>query len=134
MRTYNSKKVTVACGSHIVTGFAEDSFITIDETGDGVSSVAGADGEVARSVSPDPRKTVKISLLQTSSSNAFFRRQYNKDKSDGSGSFSLLIKDLTDGTVFSADEAWVNKIPSFSRGKAVGNMEWELTADGEFED
>ena len=35
MRTYNSKKVTIACGSHIVTGYAEDSFVTIDETGDG---------------------------------------------------------------------------------------------------
>ena len=134
MRTYNSKKVTIACGSHIVTGYAEDSFVTIDETGDGVSSVAGADGEVARSVSPDPRKTVKISLIQNSSSNAFFQRQYNRDKSDGSGTFALLIKDLTDGTIFSADTAWVNKLPSFSRGKTVGTMDWELTAVGEFED
>ena len=44
-RTYFSKKVTVTAGYHIVTGFAEDSFVSIEETGDGVQSVAGADGE-----------------------------------------------------------------------------------------
>ena len=41
-RTYFSKKVTVTAGYHIVTGFAEDSFVSIEETGDGVQSVAGA--------------------------------------------------------------------------------------------
>lgn len=134
MRTYNSKKVTIACGTHIVTGFAEDSFVTIEETGDGVTSVAGADGEVGRSVSPDPRKTVKISLMQNSPSNKFFRKQYNRDKTDGNGDFPVLIKDLTDGMVFSADAAWVTKMPSIARGKAVGSTEWELCAVGEFND
>jgi hypothetical protein len=134
MRTYNSKKVIISCGYHMVTGYAEDSFVTIEEAGDGITSVSGADGEVSRSVSPDPRKTIKISLMQNSPSNAFFRKQYNKDKSDGSGTFAVLVKDLTDDTVFSADEAWVNKAPSWSRGKTVGNQEWEITAVGEFED
>ena len=134
MRTYNSKKVTIACGYHMVTGYAEDAFITIDEMGDGVTSVAGADGEVGRSVSPDPRKTVKVSLAQNSSSNKYFRKMYNKDKTDGTGTFSFLMKDLTDGTIFSGDTAWVNKLPTISRGKAVGNTEWELTVVGEFDD
>lgn len=134
MKTYNSKKVTISCGYHIVTGYAEDSFVTISETGDGVTSVAGADGEVARSVSPDPRKTIKIALMQNSDSNAFFRKQYNKDKTDGSGTFPILIKDLTDNSLFSGDTAWVNKCPDWSRGKAVGTQEWELTSTGEFAD
>ncbi len=134
MRTYFSKKVKIAAGYHTVTGYAEDSFVTIEETGDGVTSVAGADGEVARSVSPDPRHTVKISLLQNSPSNSFFMRKYKMDKTDGSGTFPLLIKDLTSGDKFSADEAWIVKKPSFSRGKAVGNMEWEICAVGDFED
>lgn len=133
-RTYNSKKVTIAVGYHIVSGYAEDSFVTIEETGDGITSVAGADGEVARSISPDPRHTVKISLLQNSPTNNFLLSRYKKDKSDGGGSFSMLVKDLTSGDVFSADEAWVVKKPPFTRGKSVGNREWEICAVGEFED
>lgn len=133
-RTYFSKKVKIAAGYHSVSGFAEDSFVTIEETGDGVSSIAGADGEVSRSVSPDPRHTVKISLLQNSPSNEFFLQKYKMDKVDGDGTFPLLIKDLSSGDKFSADEAWVVKKPSFSRGKSIGNMEWELCAVGDFED
>lgn len=44
--TYNPKKVTLALGNHIASGFADDSFIVIEPAGDGNSYVAGADGEV----------------------------------------------------------------------------------------
>lgn len=132
-RTYNSKKVTMAVGNHIVSGYAADSFVTIEETGDGITSEAGADGEVVRSISPDPRHTVKISLMQNSPTNKFLLEQYKKDKTDATGSFPLLIKDLTSEEVFSADESWVVKKPTFSRGKAAGTREWELCAVGEFE-
>ena len=50
--TYNPKKVTCALGRHIVTGFADDSFISIEPAGDGTSYVTGADGEIARSIDP----------------------------------------------------------------------------------
>lgn len=31
--TYNPKKVTISLGNHIVTGFADDSFVSIDPNG-----------------------------------------------------------------------------------------------------
>ena len=34
IKTYNPKEVTVACGSHIVTGYADDTFISIEANGD----------------------------------------------------------------------------------------------------
>ena len=45
--TYNPRKITCAFGSHIVAGFADDSFISIEAAGDGTSYVVGADGEIA---------------------------------------------------------------------------------------
>ena len=30
IKTYNPKEVTIAFGNHIVTGYADDSFISID--------------------------------------------------------------------------------------------------------
>ena len=36
IKTYNPKEVTIALGNHIVVGYADDSFITIDPNGDGV--------------------------------------------------------------------------------------------------
>ena len=65
--TYNPKEVTCALGNHIMSGFADDSFITVEPAGDGTSYVSGADGEIARSIDPSKIYTVKIALLQASS-------------------------------------------------------------------
>ena len=41
VKTYNPKEVTAAFGSHIVSGYADDSFITIDPNADGSWNEAG---------------------------------------------------------------------------------------------
>ena len=46
IKTYNPKEVTIALGNHIVVGYADDSFITIDPNGDGVTKKVGCDGEI----------------------------------------------------------------------------------------
>ena len=50
IKTYNPKEVTIALGNHIVVGYADDSFITIDPNGDGVTKKVGCDGEIVRSI------------------------------------------------------------------------------------
>ena len=63
--TYSPKQVTVALGNHIVSGYAEDSFVSIEPSGDGITKKVGCDGEIVRSVSPDDTFTVKLTVLQT---------------------------------------------------------------------
>ena len=125
-KTYNPKEVTMAVGSHIVTGFTDDSFITIEANGDGVAKKVGCDGEVARAISPDGTYKVKVALLQTSSSNAFFQERYAQDRDTGEGMFPILIKDLKGGLLFSSEAAWVIKPASRVYGKDTNNREWEL--------
>lgn len=126
IKTYNPKEVTVSCGSHIVAGFADDSFITIEFNGDGVSKKVGCDGEIVRAISPDDTAKVKVVLLQTSGSNAYFSRKVEQDRDTGDGMFPILIKDLKGGEVFSTEAAWVVKKSAWSRGKDSNNREWEL--------
>ena len=106
IKTYNPKEVTVAFGSHIVSGFADDSFVTIDPNGDGVTKKVGCDGEIVRSISPDDTYIVKVSLLQTSDTNSYLQERLAKDRKDGSGMFPIIVKDLKGGLVFSTDSAW----------------------------
>ena len=87
--TYNPKKVTCALGRHIVSGFADDSFISIEPAGDGTSYVVGADGEIARSIDPSNVYTIKLALLQASATNKYLQKKYDKDKKDGTGTFSV---------------------------------------------
>lgn len=124
--TYNPKKVTCALGEHIVSGFADDSFITVEAAGDGTSYVVGADGEIARSIDPSSAYTLKLSVLQASPTNQYLQNMYAKDKSDGTGTFSVTIKDIIGNEEFTGATAWVSKPASWARGKAQGNREWEI--------
>ncbi len=134
VKTYNSRQVIITLGTHAVSGLADDAFITIEESGEGVLSKTGCDGEIARAVDPSKRHTVKLVLLQTSATNKYLDDMYKTDKATGDGLFPILIKDLKGGQVFSADEAWVQKRPSFVRGKDTNNVEWPIeTGEAEFD-
>ena len=99
VKTYNSRLVTVALGTHSVSGFADDSVISIEAVGDGVSSKSGCDGEVARAIDPNEQYSVKITLLQTSNTNAFLQAMYNTDKANGDGTFPVSYTHLTLPTI-----------------------------------
>lgn len=126
VHTYNSKEVKIALGSHIVTGLAEDSFVTIDPNGGGITKKVGCDGEIVRSIDPDDTWIVKISVQQTSETNSFLQQKQRQDQTGGNGTFPILVKDLKGGLVFSADTAWAAKPASRGYGKEAGNREWEL--------
>ena len=126
IKTYNPKEVTIALGNHIVVGYADDSFITIDPNGDGVTKKVGCDGEIVRSISPDDTYIVKLTVLQTSETNSFLQNRFKQDRQTGDGMFPILIKDLKGGMVFSSDAAWPAKPASRGFGKESNNREWEL--------
>lgn len=131
--TYNPRKVTCALGRHIVSGFADDSFISIESDGDGTSYVVGADGEVARSIDPSRMYKVKIALLQSSSTNDFLQDMYDKDQLNGKGTFAVSINDIIGEERFVGAVAWVTKPATWARGKAQSNREWEIVVgEGEF--
>lgn len=130
--TYNPKKVTCSLGNHIVSGFADDSMITVEFAGDGTSYVSGADGEVVRNIDPSEIYTVKLAVLQTSPTNAFLQNMFDKDKKDGNGTFNININDILGKEKFVAEVGWVTKPASFVRGKTQNNREWEIACKGQF--
>ena len=103
--TYNPKKVTCALGNHIASGYADDSFISIE---------------------PSSVYTVKLALLQASSTNAYLQKMYDMDKKDGNGTFNVNITDLIGNEKFTGSVAWVTKPAAWERGKSQGNREWEI--------
>lgn len=133
MTTYNPRKITMALGNHIVSGFADDSFVGVEPASDGTSFVVGADGEVARSIDPAKIYTVKVSLLQNSATNRFLQKKFDRDSQEGDGYFSVNINDLLGNEKFTSGVAWVTKPAAWSRGKQQVSREWEIVAaDGEF--
>jgi len=132
--TYNPKQVKIALGSHVVTGYADDSFVTIDPLGDGTTLKIGCDGEANRAISVNNSFSIKLSLLQSSETNEFLRNRLKKDQSDGDGTFPITVKDLMGKELFTSDAAWVTKEPTWTRGKETNNREWELQCgEGRFD-
>lgn len=127
VRTYDPKRVNIILGSHIVSGLAEDTFISIEPNGDGTQSTAGADGEVARSLSHNPLNRVTLTLQQTSLSNDALSELLRLDRaSGGAGVFPLQIRDLRGTTVFAASQAWVVQKPTVEFGSEVSEREWAI--------
>lgn len=131
---YNPKMVTMSLGNHLADGFADDSFITIEQVGDGNTHVVGVSGEVMVSVDPSNVYSIKIVVLQNSKTNKFLDTQYEKLKAGYDAFFTVNIKDLLGNDKFTGNNGWVVKKPSIGYAKAAANREWELAvAEGNFE-
>ena len=126
VKTYNCREVIMTFGTHIISGFAEDSFITIDPAGEGTTAVCGCDGEHSRSMDPNRSANIKISLNQTSDSNKYLNKILKLDSETGLGILPLMITDLRGGLLAHAEQAYIKKRPSTVYGKATQNREWEF--------
>ena len=126
IKTYNPKQVNVILGTHIVTGYAEDTFVTVDPNSDGVSKRVGCDGEVVRSISPDDTYVIKLALLYGSPTNTFLQNRLDQDLKTGDGMFSLSIVDNKGGTMFHALNAWPVRAASRGYGREAPGCEWEI--------
>ena len=127
VKTYAPNQVKIVMGALPLTGLAEDTFVTVAEIGEGISSVAGVDGEVARSMSRDSRLRITVTLMQTSASNAALTALHQADKStDGNGAVPVAITDLRGTSLHASDSAWIVKTPDAGYGAKVGTREWTI--------
>ena len=125
--TYDPKGIVITIGSNLITGYAEDTFVSVEPSGDGTAAVAGADGEVARSLSHNPLHRLTLTLQQTSMSNDVLSDLLALDRASGGGGVvPVQIRDLRGNTVFAASQAWVVQAPAMEFGSEVSEREWEL--------
>lgn len=124
--TYDPKRVQVIFGAKRLSGFADDSIISIAPHGEGMQLYVGADGEAGRSIDPDHTFEVTISLATTSKSNTYLSGVYNLDRATGKGMLPLMIKDLSGDTLFFAEQAWVSNFPEAGRGRTIDTQEWVI--------
>ena len=125
-KTYDSKKINIAFGSHVVTGYAEGTFLNIERSGDGVTKKTGADGEIVRSLDPDTSAKLTVTVTQLSPTVGWAQQQYDKDNDTGDGTFPVLVKDMKGGLIFAAEDGWVVNPPNREFGREAGEYEIEI--------
>lgn len=127
VRTYAPDFVLVIVGGIPLSGFAEDSMLTLAPMADLVTSSSGADGEVARSLNTDRRFTLTLTLQQTSPSNDVLSGIAAADRLSGGRMVPVMVQDLRGRTMFMAEQGWVSRLPDIGFGREAGDREWQIT-------
>ena len=129
MKTYDPKQVQIIVGAHIVSGFAEDTLVTVNRTNDAFTLTMGADGEGTRAKSNDKSGTIQIELMQSSESNAYLSSLMIADEVSNSGLVPVLVKDTSGSSLHSAEQAYIQKQPDSAYGKTAQSRVWILVTD-----
>lgn len=130
LRTFSLKGCTLTYGPIEVSGFAADDVFTVEPSGPDFTEVLGADGDLSMTQNSVYYK-VKISLAQTSKTNAAFSAALKLDRISGAGVAPLIFKDArgTSTTVLTA--ARIMGEPSAAYGTTLKNREWNIVGIGE---
>ena len=107
-----------------ITGFAPDTYISVERNEDAFTLVVGASGEATRSHNRNRSGLVTVTLMASSQSNDALSAIAVADEISGSGLSVLLLKEAHGTTLVSASNAWIKKLPVVDRAKEAGTVEW----------
>lgn len=132
--TFSPQDVTIVISqgdfSHIVSGFSEDSIVTVERNSDTYSLYTGADDTNSRIYQPNTSSMITIPLQQTSNSNDILSQLYANDRAakDSTGMFSITVKDNSGRSLFFAQEAFIARLPDAQFGNTMQLREWQVQA------
>lgn len=130
LKVYSADEVTlILAGILIDSGFADGEFVSVEPAADDFGDKVGADGEVARYKTNDRRATAKIKVLQTADGNTQLSALRNSDVNNpnGAGVGVFELRDRSSGALLvHADHAWIQKLPTVSRGREISENEWTI--------
>lgn len=126
VKIFDPDNVILTFASQQIKGFAEDTFITVEQDGDSFTTVKGVDGEVVRTKVKGLVHIVRCTLMQTSDSNDVLSAIHNLDMgtSNGAGVAPLGIADKSGRFLFAGPEAWIVGPPSAEFGNSAKGREW----------
>ena len=114
--------------SHTVSGYAQDSIVTVERDTEAFAMHTGADNTATRIYMPNTSGKITISLAQTSNSNDVLTWIYNYDlsKLNAQGLFSITVKDNSGRSTFYSAQSYIAIIPHSAFGTSMQNREWVI--------
>lgn len=132
VKIYDPDQVTIVFGATIIgSGWADGTFVSVEQDEDAFSLYVGTDGEGTRAKSNNASATITFTLAQSALANDLLSAQYNLDllTPGGVGVVPLLVKDGSGRSLFAAESAWIQKPPRAEYGREVGTREWTIRTD-----
>lgn len=120
--TYDPKNVLINVGGVYLTGFSEDKLVEVEQNEEIMIGKAGVDGTVHVAKGANFTATAKVTLMSTSPQLGYLRG-IAKDQAI----FEFSVVDMNEaGENITCGEAWMPKIPPYSSGKEVEEVEIEI--------
>lgn len=131
LHTYYPDQVAMVFAGIPITGFADGTFLSVEQSEDSFSLQVGSDGEACRSRTNNRSGRVTFTLGQWSAANDLLSALHNVDIStpNGDGIGPLLIKDNSGRSLFAAEKAWIVKPPTGEFAREAGSREWVVETD-----
>ncbi len=132
LQTYSPEFTNVVISNeainHIITGYGEGTFISIEPVSERFVPVYGAKGEAYRAHNAVRAFDLTLTLSQTSHSNDVLSHLLELDRETLNGSFTLTFKDSSGTTIFTENSAYIGQEPSqsFSGGGSIETREWAI--------
>lgn len=126
LSTYDPSQVAIVFAGIPITGFADGTFLNVEQNEDSFTLQVGTDGDGCRSKSNNRSGRVTFTLGQWSACNDLLSALHNLDVNtpNGDGIGPLLIKDLSGTSMYIAEKAWITKPPAAGFGREAESREW----------
>lgn len=131
LRTYDPSQVSIVFAGVPVDGFADGTFLSVEQNEDSFTLQVGTDGESVRSKSNNRSGRATFTLMQSSATNDLLSALHTLDIStpNGDGIGPLLIKDLSGRSIYTAEKSWIVKPPAAGFAREAESREWVVETD-----
>lgn len=131
LRTYDPAAVSVIFAGIPISGYADGTFVSVEQSEDSFALTVGTDGDACRSKTNNRSARVTLTLLQSSQVNDLLSAVHNLDRlsPNGDGIAPFLMKDNTGTTICAAEKAYIVKPATVSYGREVESREWVIETD-----
>ena len=127
VRTYDPKEYTLVWGGYTVTGFAEGTFIKVTRSNKKLfEKKKGAAGDVERINTNSNDFGIEFTLMQTAQANDVLSAAVILDAESNVGAPSIIIKDGSGSSVFTAGAAWISEDADLEAATTLTPRKWMM--------
>lgn len=126
LKTYDAKRVQIVFGPLSLSGFAEDSMITLTPESEIFTAKVGCDGQTTRSRSNNDNYKATVRFMQTSDARHKLQELTLRNSALTPVTYPFKLVSLDTGETYESAEAYVERLPDAEFGREAGEREYTL--------
>ena len=126
LKTYDAKRVEIIFGPLSLSGFAEDSMITLTPESEIWTSKVGVDGQTTRSRSNNDNYKATVRLMQTADTRLKLQELTLRNSALSEVTFPFKLVSLDTGETYECAEAYIERLPDAEFGREAGEREYTI--------